>query len=96
MKAKRLEELFEYLPQRLVRELRCVMRGSGYEVRELRLRSRGISTLVCDGGSFPILTRVGVDELERTVESLCRGSLYAHREEMREGYISLPHGVSIV
>ena len=92
---ERLDTVFEYLPMRFVREIRGMLAGSRLEIREIRLRACGISTVATDGGSFPLLSRIGADGIEKTVQKLCRGSVYAFYDRINSGYIPLPRGIRV-
>ena len=85
----RLATVIGWLPARLGREIESVVRGSRHTVREIRLRAAGLSSVVTDGGDFPLFTRLSVAELEGVVDKICRGSLYAYRADMNDGYISV-------
>lgn len=85
----RLAAVLDWLPARLGREIESVARGSRHSIREIRLRASGISSVVTDGGDFPLFTRVTHAELEGVVDKMCGGSIYAHRADMNDGYISV-------
>ena len=85
----RLAAVIGWLPARLGREIVGIARGSRHGIREIRLRATGPSAVVTDAGNFPLFTRVTQAELEGVVDKMCRGSLYAHRTDMNDGYISV-------
>ena len=64
----RLAAVLDWLPARLGREIESVARGSRHSIREIRLRASGISSVVTDGGDFPLFTRVTHAELEGVVD----------------------------
>ena len=92
---EKLDTVFEYLPTGFVREISGMLRGSRLEIREIRLRSAGLSTLLTDGGAFPLLSRIDADGIEKTVQKLCRGSVYAYSDGINSGYIPLARGIRV-
>lgn len=85
----RIATVLGWFPARLGREIESLVRGSRHAIREIRLRGGGLSSVVTDGGDFPLFTRLSVAELEGVLDKMCGGSLYAHRAEMNDGYISV-------
>lgn len=89
MRVGRLATVLGWLPIRLGREIESLLRGSRHSVCEIRLRASGLSSVVTDGGDFPLFARVTAAELEGVVDKMCLGSLYAHRTDINDGYISV-------
>ena len=97
--ADRARELvFSYLPEGLGREL-IIIGQSDREVREslseLRLRSGSVSFAVCGKRSIPLSYRIAKEELEELLLRLCGGAIYAHRDGMINGYLSIGAGVRV-
>ncbi len=105
MNANSYYSLLKYLPPNLQATLRNVPQDIAARVNEIRLRSdRPIALITAEETLFPNkfgvcakntssdLPRVAQKELEDTVYSLCRGSVYCHQEEINGGFISLPSG----
>ena len=88
-KIGRVYRVLDWLPARLSAEIRGILYGSRHTVREIRLRAAGVSSLVTDGGDFPLFTRLSVAELEGVLDRMCGGSLYAHRDGINDGYVSV-------
>ena len=88
------EALLNYLPFLAPRcaEMALITARSGMQIHEIRLR-RGlpISFTVSDGRNIPGAT-VSPEEMEETVLRMCGGSLHAHEETIRQGYLVLPNG----
>lgn len=84
-------QLLQYLPKRLAQ---CVeyYQNAGYAVEEIRLHRRESLLLVCDGENIPTTTQCTDAEFEKTLLSLCEGSMYAHEATIQNGYISLKDG----
>ncbi len=95
MSGKRLYLAIGYLPDAMAREIDGILRGSRLEIREIRLRAVGACSVVTDRGSFPLSSRIELGGLEKIVERLCRGSIYAFRECINAGYIPLSLGVRV-
>ena len=94
----RAEVVLEVLPSSLSREIRSVAGGrvGGLSsVSEIRVRSGGICSLVFSEGQLPLQTRVGEGELYSILSRLTDSSLYAYRDTITHGFISMPRGVRV-
>ncbi len=58
------------------------------DVTDIRLRRDGISTVSVGKRSYPIGLTLSARKLDELIFSLCDGSVYAHSDTIREGYIS--------
>ena len=88
--------IFDRLPYRisdaLRRELR--LRAPDSVCEEIRIRCGRMSFVTLSGGiNVPLDVSLSRDEMDQTVEKLCRGSLYAYTETINQGYITLPSGM---
>ena len=91
-------ELLELLPVRIAEEIRSICasyRGFSKRLSELRLCAEGICSLVLDGKRYPLFRGLSHAEAEELLIRIAEGSLYAHREELCHGYISLPRGIRV-
>lgn len=82
------------LPERIRGEIEAVASGLP-RVEEIRLHRGRRVTITASGRNIPtpaILTGV---EMDRTVTRLCDGSVYAFRDTIAEGYISLRGGIRV-
>ena len=89
---ERAELALSYLPCRLSREIKGLLgsRSGGLsEIREIRVRCGGLSSLLYKNEALPLLTRVGKEDMEEKVRRLCDGSLYAYRDTVGEIRISV-------
>lgn len=87
-------KILAILPERLGEELRCAEKRCG-RIEELRLRCERQCALSTAKGTVPlsyILSRWEMDEL---VLRLCGGSLYAHRDSIAKGFLSLEGGIRV-
>ena len=82
------------LPKRLCEELLSGRWGQG-GIEELRLRTDRAAFLTTAEGSIRLGTVLTRREMDEIVLGLCDGSLYAHRESIAEGYLTLPGGVRV-
>ncbi len=89
-------KLLELLPYRLSDAIRRELRicGAGTLCEEIRIRRGRMSSLTLSGGiNLPLDVSLSRDEMENTIDRLCGGSLYAHGDTIKKGYISLPGGI---
>lgn len=89
--------ILEMLPYRLSDAIRRMGElGGGGMCEEIRLRKGRLSGLVLTGGAFlPILLSppLGCAEMEFVTDRMSGGSLYAHGDTIKQGYISLDGGI---
>lgn len=91
-------KFLEFMPPQVAAEIMrlCASRGVGAsEVSEVRIRSVGKSSAVIRGERVPLLSRVCREDVKKCFLLLCDGALYAHRDNIREGFITLPHGIRV-
>ena len=60
---------------------------------EIRLRAGQPASLTVDGQNLRLAESLTAAELHACVTALCRGSVYAHDDTIREGYIAVGDGV---
>ena len=88
------EKLLELLPYRLSDAVRRELRICGETCEEIRIRRGRMSSLTLLGGKNHALdVSLSREEMENTVDRLCGGSLYAHADTIKNGYISLFGGI---
>lgn len=93
------------LPPKMSKILECLPEGVKKNTREIRLRLGGpLALTVRDKCLFvgensslserPTYSTVYVEsaDLEETFKFLCRGSVYAHSDELKEGFLRMPMG----
>lgn len=98
LKIKAEKKLVEFLPTAIVSELvhLCSSRGCGIsEVSEVRIRAHGVSSAVIRGERIRLLTAPTSQDVKRCFLNLCEGALYAHRDTIRDGYVTLPFGIRV-
>ena len=84
-------EALSHFPSELAREV--IRASSGAQIREIRLRRRGRSSVVTGRGSFPL--KVSSSYVDEIFASICRGAPYAYRDTVERGYLPLCRGVRV-
>lgn len=94
----KIEKLLGYLP-RQVRDEICriaLSRGMGLGViSEIRIRCPGSSSAVMLGERVILAYSVCPDDISRSFSLMCQGAVYAQRETIKEGYITLFGGIRV-
>ena len=65
------------------------------DINEIRLRADRPSSITCQGRNITLSVTLSERELGECVTRLCGGSVYAHSDTVRMGYIMFSHGVRI-
>ena len=80
------------LPERLLAEIPIRACGA---VNELHLRADGNAWLTCGKENVSLATVLSRKQIEDVFLAVCGGSLYAHADTVREGFVSLGDGVRV-
>lgn len=97
-KDERLMSIISCLPRCVGDEILRIGRsraGGLCSLGEISLRVGGRCTLLCGGEKLSLLSTVSAEEMERTAERIMDGALYAHRDSLASGYITLPMGIRV-
>lgn len=93
-----VEGVLSLLPSGVTEEIlrisglrRCGIKG----ISEIMIRREGRSSIVVGGESVGLFYKVSSGDTEALVSRLVGGALYAHRESIASGYISLQGGVRV-
>lgn len=62
-------------------------------VNEIRIKKQGYISLIADSKNVITDVYISSKSLDYIVELLCQGSVYAHINTIREGYISIGYGI---
>ncbi len=89
------ETVLRLLPGPLCRELWEVAAVQGAPIEELRLRRGRQGALTLPGQTVRLNSVLTAEEMDGLVRRLCDGSLYAHRDTIAEGYLTLPGGIRV-
>ena len=93
-----LEVTLKYLPQAVVSAVCARLmesRTSANSLSEIRLRSCGVCAIVVLGENIELGVDVGEREIKETFARVSGGAVFAHRDDICRGFISLPHGVRV-
>ena len=88
------EEVCQAFPVRLYEEFSEAVRRVGMP-EEIRLRTHRMASMTRQGRNIFLRTVLTQEEMERILLSFCDGSLYAHRESIAQGYLTLRGGVRV-
>ena len=89
--------LFSVLPPKLSEEIGRIgrhRRDFPIGLSEIRAR-RGASSIVISGENVPLFTRLTQADIDGTYDRALGGALYAHTEELKRGFLSMPNGVRV-
>ena len=94
----RAERCLSYLPSALAREITQLCRGRAMglsEIREISVRRGARCSLRLLADRIPLYTKISAEEMDGVLMRLCGGSLYAHRDNISEGYIPIGDGIRV-
>lgn len=92
------ERVLEILPPSLSDEITRLASGrvGGLaSVREIRIRREGACGLLIGNESIRLYRTVSKDEMDGLIHRLTGGALYAHRDSIASGYLSMEGGVRV-
>ncbi len=69
--------------------------GGFARVGEIHLRAGRRASVTVDGKNHMLDYCASRDELDGILHAVCGGSIYAHRDSIRAGYVTLPGGVRV-
>ena len=77
--------------------LRCLSRMNTQKsaVNEIRLRADGLSAIVVSGKNVALDVTVSKDEMKEVFKRACGGAVYAHRDDVCRGFVTLSGGVRV-
>ena len=93
-----LKEAVSVMPERVRVALFALLsglRGASGEISEIRLRGLGGSFAIIGQRRIPLAVRLEPSELEEILARLCRDSLYAYRDSISRGYVTMDYGVRV-
>ena len=101
IKAKRknkAEVVIDILPRGIAEEilrLASGRRGGVEEIREIRIRCEGRCSMLIGNEWIRLYRSIGREETDELMSRLLGGALYAHRDSIASGYLSLDGGVRV-
>ena len=91
-------EALAYLDGDIRRTVEDYVSASGTSeacVNEIRLRARGPTTLCVSGRNVSLGTKVGDDGIKEIFKRVAGGAVFAHREDICRGFITLERGIRV-
>jgi stage III sporulation protein AA len=64
-------------------------------INEIRLREGGITSLVISGRNIPLNVTLDREKIKETFKRVCGGAVFAHREDLSRGFVTLSGGVRV-
>ena len=86
------------LPTPLCREIISLAEarvGGLSSLREIRVRSRGVTTVDFSSSQVRLVTKISESELYEIIQKLTDSSLYAYRDTISRGYITMGMGIRV-
>ncbi len=65
------------------------------ELTEIRLRQNALASLTHMGKNICLFEKMTAEEMNRCAARFCQGSIYAHEDTIKEGYISVDGGIRV-
>jgi len=93
-----IKKPFSLLPSALLQEINRLASARGEElstISELRIRSGRRCSLVISGERVGLAYRLSREEMRRLFICVCEGSVYAHRDTIADGYVTMEEGVRV-
>ena len=87
-------QIIAALPERIRSEIEAVAAGVD-RIEEIRLHRGRRVTITSAGRNIPTPAVMTASEVDQTLTRLCEGSVYAFRDTIAEGYISLRGGIRV-
>ncbi len=95
-KDTRLDFLLEFLPEELKKYLESYLIENPHTtIDEIRLHANAPLCLISTFKNIRTNYYVSSECIEKTLLSFCKGSIYAYFNTIKEGYISLGHGIRV-
>ena len=88
-------KIAELLPIEIVQEIENLCRKNGNDtghINEIRLRAIGRCAVVMNAENFRLNSRIGIDEMRLIFKKVCDMAVFAHRDEIANGFVSITGG----
>lgn len=95
---ERLMDALVSLPSEMSAEVLRIARGrcGGLsEIREISIRRDGRCSILHGRESIPLISRISAEQINQTAKNLADGALYAQRDNIASGYITLRGGIRV-
>lgn len=92
-----IKRLTPYLPREVNETVENFLKTSNKDTRinEIRLRSSGPVSLVASGKNISLGISLGKERIKEVFKRICGGAIYAHRDDVCRGFITLPGGIRV-
>lgn len=95
---KKYEQEYGYilarLPKKIGEGIISFLNENSYNhVNEIRIHKNTVITLIADSKNVKTNINVNERDMDETLNSLCQGSVYAHFDTIKDGYISIGKGI---
>ena len=90
-----LDTVLSYLPNEVADSISRYLSSSGGRLNEVRLRSEGTSVLVVSGRNVMLPLTLSFLDMREIFKKICDGAVFAHRDDVARGFVSLPMGVRV-
>ncbi len=70
-------------------------RGGIEDIREIRIRKGGVCSLLIGTELIRLYRTLGEGETEQLIDGIIGGALYAHRDSIASGYVSIDGGIRV-
>lgn len=88
-----VRDVISYLPEKAAEEIAALSLSRQADLREIRIKADGALLLTFgDGRQFVDRIRFRREDVEASYRMVCGSSVYSHRREIREGYVTLRGG----
>lgn len=88
-----VRDVISYLPEKAAAEIGSLPLSRQADLREIRIKTDGALLLTFgDGRRFVDGVRFRREDVEASYRMVCGSSVYSHRRELREGYVTLRGG----
>lgn len=93
-----LDRVLAYVPERVRDVVMDYLNRTHTQVssvNEVRLRTGGATALSVAGRNVALAGSVSREEMKRTFAKVCGGAVYAHRDDICRGFVSLEGGIRV-
>ena len=93
-----INDIYTYLPHEVNTAISNLMKASRVadcEINEIRIRSVGPTSLVVNGRNVSLGIILGKERVKECFKKICGGAIYAHRDDVCRGFITLAGGVRV-
>ncbi len=94
----KIDSILALLPEKIRPEIERLARGrrGGLSaIREIRIRRSGVCSIVIGRESLRLFAEIDSEEMATLVDRLTDGAMYAHRDSISSGYISMSGGIRV-